>query len=211
MRASQVKPGRPSRTLRGVAEIDHDEVGLWSLARGGDAQAFAAIFDLHRDRVFRQAVRLLGSWPDAEDVSASAFLELFRRRDDVRIVNGSILPWLLVTTANLARNSTRARRRYRAFLAGLPRDGGGATSADVAQTVVDLDVDPRLRRALLQLAEEDVALLTLVALEDLTIADAAAVLGLSPAGAKTRLHRARQRIRETLPDFEMAYDQTGAP
>ena len=60
----------------------------------------------------RQAVRLLESWPDAEDVSASAFLELFRRRDDVRIVNGSVLPWLLVTTANLARNATRARRRW---------------------------------------------------------------------------------------------------
>lgn len=191
--------------------MDHDEAGLWSLARGGDAQAFAAIFDLHRDRVFRQAVRLLGSWPDAEDVSASAFLELFRRRDDVRLVNGSVLPWLLVTTANLVRNSARARRRYRAFLARLPRDGREPASADVAQTVVDLDVDPRLHRALLQLSEEDVALLTLVVLEDFTIADAAAVLGLSPGGAKTRLHRARQRIRKTLPDFQIAYDQTGAP
>jgi len=190
--------------------MDHDEAQLWSLARGGDALAFAAIFDMHRDRVFRQAVRLLDSSPDAEDVSASAFLELFRRRDDVRIVNGSVLPWLLVTTANLARNATRARRRYRAFLAKLPRESRGPDSADVALSVVDLDLDPRLHRALRQLSEEDVALLTLVALEEFTIADAAAVLGLSPGGAKTRLHRARQRLRKTLPDFHIAYDQTGA-
>ena len=161
--------------------------------------------------MFRQAVRLLDSWPDAEDVSASAFLELFRRRDDIRIVNGSVLPWLLVTTANLARNSTRAQRRYRAFLARLPRDGREPASADVALSVVDLDLDPRLQRALRQLSGEDVALLTLVVLEDFTIADAAAVLGLSSAGAKTRLHRARQRIRKTLPDFQIAYDQAGAP
>ncbi len=187
------------------------EAQLWSLARGGDAQAFAAIFDLHRDRVFRQAIRLQDSWPDAEDVSASAFLELFRRRDDVRIVSGSVLPWLLVTTANLARNSARTRRRYRDFLAKLPRDGREPASADVAQVVVDRDLDPRLHGAMRQLSEEDVALLTLVALEDFTIADAAAVLGLSPAAAKTRLHRARQRIRKTLPDFQIAYDQTGAP
>ena len=60
------------------------------------------------------------SWPDAEDVAASAFLELFRRRDDVRVVNGSVLPWLLVTASNLARNSARARRRYQEFLARLP-------------------------------------------------------------------------------------------
>jgi RNA polymerase sigma-70 factor (ECF subfamily) len=191
--------------------MENDEARLWALARGGDALAFAAVFDLHRDRVFRQAVRLLESWPDAEDVSASAFLELFRRRDDVRIVNGSVLPWLLVTTANLARNATRARRRYRDFLARLPRDGREPGSADAGLSVVDLDLDPRLHRALRQLSEEDVALLTLVALDDFTIADAAEVLGLSPAGAKTRLHRARQRIRKTLPDFLVAYDQTGAP
>ena len=110
---------------------------------------------------------------------------------------------------NLARNATRAQRRYRDFLARLPRDGREPASADVALSVVDLD--PRLHRALQQLSEEDVALLTLVALEDFTIADAAAVLGLSPAGAKTRLHRARQRIRRTLPDFQVAYDQAGAP
>lgn len=194
-----------------MAEIDHDEARLWALARGGDALAFAAVFDLHRDRVFRQALRLLDSGHDAEDVSASAFLELFRRRDDVRVVNGSVLPWLLVTTANLARNSARARRRYRDFLARLRRDGREPTSADVALSVVDFDIDPRLRRALRQLSDEDVALLTLVALDDFTIADAAAALGLSPAAAKTRIHRARQRIRETLPDFQVAYDQAGAP
>lgn len=193
-----------------MAEMEDDEARLWARARSGDALAFAAIFDLHRDRVFRQAVRLLDSGSDAEDVSASAFLELFRRRDDVRVVNGSVLPWLLVTTANLARNSSRARRRYRDFLARLPRDGREHASADVAQTVVDLDLDPRLQRALRQLSEEDVVLLTLVVLEDFTIADAAAVLGLSPGGAKTRLHRARQRIRKNLPDFQVAYDQTGA-
>jgi len=191
--------------------MEHDEARLWALARGGDALAFAAVFDLHRDRVFRQAVRLLDSPHDAEDVSASAFLELFRRRADVRVVNGSVLPWLLVTTTNLARNSTRARRRYRDFLSRLPRDGGGPASADAGLSAVDLDLDPRLLRALRQLSGEDVALLTLVALEDFTIADAAAALGLSAGAAKTRLHRARQRIRETLPDFQVAYDQAGAP
>ena len=202
-----MKPGTASRTLQSVTDTDHDEARLWSLARGGDAQAFAAIFDLHRDRVFRHATRLLDSWTDAEDIAASAFLELFRRRTDVRLVNSSVLPWLLVTTANLARNSIRGRRRYRDFLAKLPHSPEPA-SADAAPSD-DLDLDPRLLRALRQLPEDDLALLALVALEDFTIADAAAVLGLSVAGAKTRLHRARQRIRRTLPDFQLAYDHAG--
>lgn len=188
-----------------MTDVDRDEAEVWSLARRGDAQAFAAVFDLHRDRVFRHALRLLGSWPDAEDVSASAFLELFRRRDDVRLVNGSVLPWLLVTTANLARNSARARRRYREFLARLPHSDEPAW----AEGVLSIDLDPGLLRALRQLPEGDVALLALVALEDFTIADAAAALGLKAATARTRLHRARQRIRKTLPDVQIAYDQTG--
>ena len=74
-----------------------------------------------------------------------------------------------------------------------------------------IDLEPGLLRALRQLPDEDVALLALVALEDFAIAVAAAALGLSAAAAKTRLHRARQRIRRTLPDFQVAYDQAGAP
>ncbi len=131
------------------------EPQLWPLARDGDAQSFAAVFDLHRDRVFRHALRLLGSWLDAEDVAASAFLELFRRRDSVRVVGGSVLPWLLVTTANLSRNAARARRRHRDFLARLPR-GGEPASADEPRT---LDLDPDLARALRSLPEQDMALL----------------------------------------------------
>lgn len=183
-----------------------DESALWSMARGGDAQAFAVIFDLHRDRVFRHALQLLESWPDAEDVAASAFLELFRRRDSVRVVGGSVLPWLLVTTANLSRNAARARRRHRDFLARLPR--GEAASADERQA---LDLDIELALALRGLPERDMALLALVALEDFSIADAAAATGLTAAGAKTRLHRARLRVRQSLPGFQATYDRAGGP
>jgi RNA polymerase sigma-70 factor (ECF subfamily) len=191
--------------------MKQDEALLWQRARGGDAQAFAAVFDLHSDRVLRQAVRLLDARSDAEDVAASAFLELWRRRFDVRVVNGSVLPWLLVTTANLARNSARARRRYRDFLARLPHAEAAPDAADVALTAVDLDLDPQLRRVLRELPEQDVALLTLVALEDFTVADAAAVLGLIPATARTRLHRVRRRVRDQLPDFLTTPARIGAP
>lgn len=75
-----------------------DEADHWSAAIAGDAQAFAALFDLHRDRVFRYARRLLGDIHDAEDATAGAVLELWRRRTSVRVVEGSVLPWLLVTT-----------------------------------------------------------------------------------------------------------------
>ncbi|WP_432981949.1 RNA polymerase sigma factor [Dactylosporangium sp. CA-233914] len=193
-----------------MAVIEQDEALLWRRACGGDAQAFAAVFDLHRDRVYGQAVRLLDTRSDAEDVTASTFLELWRRRAVVRLVNGSVLPWLLVTTANLARNAARARRRYRDFLARLPHEPAASDAADVALAGRDVGVDPRLRQALRSLPERDMALLLLVAYEDCAVADAAALLGMTPAAAKTRLHRTRHRIREQLPDFPAALDRTGA-
>jgi len=202
-----MKPDGRLRTIDGMANErgTPDEARLWLLSRDGDPQAFGAIFDLHRDRVFSHALRLLGSWADAEDVAAAAFLELFRRRSDVRVVRGSVLPWLLVTTANLARNSSRAKRRHRDFLARLPRASEAASVEDRRS----IDLDPRLLRALRELPEADLALLALVALEDFAIADAAAALGITPAAAKTRLHRARDRVRRNLPDFLVVVDQMG--
>lgn len=83
-------------------------------------------------------------------------------------------------------------------------------AADVALAGADVGVDPRLREALRSLPERDMALLILVAYEDCAVADAAALLGMTPAAAKTRLHRARHRIREQLPDSPAALDRTGA-
>ncbi|MCB2174463.1 MAG: sigma-70 family RNA polymerase sigma factor [Actinomycetales bacterium] len=170
---------------------------LWSRARAGDGEAFGRVFDAHRERVYRHALRLVGTAHEAEDVTAVAFLELWRRRDHVRLVDGSVLPWLLVTAGNVARNQRRATRRYRRFLAALPRPGEAPDAAEPALAGA-LGMDPDLREALRTLPAPDLHLLTLVALEDCTIADAAAVLGIGEGAAKTRLHRIRTRLRGQL-------------
>lgn len=87
----------------------------------GDSGAFASIFDLHKDRVFRHAYALLHDRDDAEDAAAVTFLELWRRRQKVRVVNGTVLSWLLVTTTNISRNLIRSRSRYARLLRDLPR------------------------------------------------------------------------------------------
>jgi RNA polymerase sigma-70 factor (ECF subfamily) len=179
-----------------------DEAGLWDRSLGGDAGAFAAVFDQHRDRVFGQAARLLEGRDEAEDVAASAFLELWRRRFDVRLVGGSVLPWLLVTTSNLARNSFRARRRYRSLLAQLPREERAPDAANVALEGAVLGIDPALRSALRSLPEQDLHLLSLVVFEDLSLADAAAVLHITESAAKARLYRVRHRVRGQLGDLD---------
>ena len=172
-----------------------DETALWSRACAGDGRAFAALFDTHRDRAFRHALRLVASAHDAEDVVAGAFLELWRRRDAVPIVDGSVLPWLLATTTNLARNSGRGLRRHRAAIDRLPRS---QDLADPAETAEERIARAELVKAVRTLGERDAALVLLTALEDCTTAEAAAALGISPGNARVRLHRARKRLQAHL-------------
>ena len=196
-----VKPSAVFRTIQGMGDLETGDEGLWSRSLRGDGEAFGALYDRHRDRVFRHAYRLAGNHHDAEDILASAFLELWRRRNAVRVVEGSVLPWLLITTTNVARNNGRAARRYRRFLESLPRAEGstdtwGEDFFGAAQGMLDQDVASALRT----LKAEDLHLVSLVVFEDYTLAAAGAVLGLSPAAAKSRFHRARQRLKAALAD-----------
>lgn len=188
-----------------MGTIKPDDGHLWSRSLAGDGDAFGVLFDRHRDRVYRHAYRLAQNRPDAEDTSAAAFFELWRQRAKVTLVQGSVLPWLLVTTTNCALNVRRATRRYDALLKKLPRTPDAEDSAVtyLQGSVLD-DVDGRLATALRALKPVDLKLITLVALEGYDISAAATILQLSPGTAKTRIHRARQRLREQLPDPSLA-------
>lgn len=196
----KVNPSGLCRTLGGVEDEQGaaaNEPAWWRAALAGDGDAFGRVFDLHHDRVYRHACRLVDVRVDAEDVTAAAFLELWRRRGSVRLVGGSVLPWLLVTTGNLSRNVRRSTRRYRALLQKLPRTGTVAdpAAADPADVMLGQPMgwDSALVNRLRDLTRTDLALVTLVALEGFSVAEAADALGLSLAAAKSRLHRIRHR------------------
>jgi len=171
----------------------------WAAALGGDGEAFAVVFDLHRERVYRHALRLNGNAHDAEDVTAGAFLELWRRRTSVRLVEGSVLPWLLVTTTNLSRNAARSLRRYRALLGSLPRSGPAGGAGEVAfDQIEEATAAEQIRRALRSLSDLDGALIALTAFEGFSPAQAAVALGISDGAARARLHRARAKVASAL-------------
>src|ERR1700691_3428682 len=148
----------PMRTVLAVGS--KDEAAAWAAALNNDGGAFAVIFDQHHSRVFHHALRMTANVHDAEDVTAGAFLELWRRRRSVRVVDGSVLPWLLVTTTNLARNLARGLRRYRTMLAVLPRSGEAWSADELAERDLEGEVAAdRVRRALRTLRAPDAALI----------------------------------------------------
>lgn len=176
---------------------DSAELQLWERALHDDGEAFGRLFDLHRTRVYRRALGLVEDPHDAEDVAATAFFELWRKRRSIMPVNGSVLPWLLVTVVNVSRNLRRSTSRYEKFLRAAPRH----LVADEPDAEI-LETRERLAVALKELAPIDSALLVLIVLEDVPIAEAAEAVGLKPAAARVRLHRARARLRENLHDLD---------
>lgn len=94
---------------------------LYRLSRG-DEPAYRMLHERHQAAVFRVALVLVRTTWDAEEVAATAFFELWRKRDNVRVVDGSALPWLLATTSYAAKNSLRTRRRYQRLLNRIPRE-----------------------------------------------------------------------------------------
>jgi len=186
-----------------------DEPTAWAAALDNDGDAFGAIFDQHRDRVYRHALRMTANVPDAEDVTAAAFLELWRLRKSVRVVDGSVLPWLLVTTTNVARNLSRGLRRYRTFVAALPHGDDTQSVEDVTlERIEAMRIATQVREALRSLTPSDAALITLTTFEHYSSAQGAVALGISEGAARTRLHRARTHMATALDALATASDDT---
>jgi len=194
------------RTFLVVGSPDQ-ESEAWAASLENDGNAFAAVFDLHRERVYHHALRMTTNVHDAEDVVAATFFELWRRRPSVRVVDGSVLPWLLVTATNLSRNLTRGIRRYRKLIASLPRDADVRSSEDVAlEKIEGVYLAANVREAMSTLAPVDAALIMLTTFENYSSAQVGAALGISDGAARTRLHRARTRLGVALESLEQVGD-----
>jgi RNA polymerase sigma factor (sigma-70 family) len=188
-------------TLDRRAEPEPSDRQLWQRARDGDRDAFGALFDRHAEAVWNHAYRLTASWTLAEDLTASAFLAGWRCRSEITLVRDSALPWLFAVTGNLARTEYRRAGRFARALRRLPPADTVRDHAD--QVAGRVDDDRRLRRILaavaaLPRAEREAVELCL--LGELPTATAAEVLGVAEATVRSRISRARSRLRADLEE-----------
>jgi RNA polymerase sigma factor (sigma-70 family) len=176
-----------------------DDASLWLAAISGTATAFATLFQRHRSAVFRKAYGKTHSIQDAEDVVATVFLEAWRNKSKVRVVQGSILPWLLATTTFVTLNQQRSMRRYRNMLAALPAP---TAQPDHAEEVLDriemAERNRELDRILVRLNTKDQVIVDLCLVEQMTMVDVALVLDIPTGTVKSRLNRIRQRLQGDL-------------
>ncbi|MGC4838190.1 RNA polymerase sigma factor [Micromonospora vinacea] len=177
------------------------ESSLRARVRAGDPGAFAELFDQYARSVYNHAFRLTADWATAEDVMAATYLQTWRSRERVTAEGGSLRPWLLGIATNEARNHIRSNRRYRRMAAALL--ASDVTVPDHADEVAGrLDDSRRIAAAidaLARLRRPEREVLTLCLWEGLDYESAAEALGVPVGTVRSRLSRARARLR-TLVD-----------
>ena len=180
---------------------------LWSLVLDGDGDAFGLVFDRYWPRVLTYSRHLLGSATEAEDIAAMVFLEAWRRQTRVRMSDGALAGWLMVTTNNIARNQLRSRWRYQGMLRTLPPASEAEDPGDAVENSLDARAQAlNLHAAFRRLSPHDQDVLTACIVQELPMAEAAVLLQVPVGTVKSRLSRAKRHLAEMLdPELPVSF------
>jgi RNA polymerase sigma-70 factor (ECF subfamily) len=169
---------------------------LISRCRAGDDGAFAALYDRHKNLVYRTAILMLDDPQDAEDVLQEVFIRVYRSLASYDPSKGAFTTWLHRVTVNTCLNRRRHRQRGPRLLSmGQVEPGRLAQEPPSVERVAE---DRAMQRALRGLSDKLRATVVLRYGWDLSYAEIAQVLDLPIGTVKSRLHQALTTLRAEL-------------
>jgi RNA polymerase sigma factor (sigma-70 family) len=155
-----------------------------------DPRAFEILFQRHFDVIYGFLARRVGR-ELAGDLASDTFTTAFGARRRYDLSRSDARPWLFGIAANLLRRHHRDEDRRLRALARLDRARDGES-----------EDEPRLAAALAALAPEERDVLFLYAWADLGYEQIAEALALTIGTVRSRLHRARMRVRQSFAEQE---------
>jgi RNA polymerase sigma factor (sigma-70 family) len=167
---------------------------------GGDAEIFEAFYRQHVEAIQGFVARRVGDRERAADLTAEIFLAAIGAAHRYRPERGSPKAWLYGIAQNVVaidrRRAGRERAREERLRGSALLDEGDAAEIDAR---IDAAAAQRhLYEAMERLSEPERAVLELVVVDELSLAEAAASAGVRPVTARVRLHRARRKLRAEL-------------
>ncbi len=164
-----------------------------------------ALFHEHvypiRHKLYRFALRLTGSAPEAEDVVQEVLERVWKSSEVQSRAVRSWEAWCMTLTRNRSLDKVRAARQ------SVPLDGIAERTADgtdAAQHAEDRDLAAQVRRLMQDLPEKQRLVMHLRDVEELTYDEISQVLDISLDQVKVNLHRARKAVREKLIEMDAA-------
>lgn len=192
---------KPTPTLERTGEGE-----LIGLARGGSAAAFREIMRRNNRRLFRAARGIVGTDWEAEEIVQDAYVRAFRALSSFR-EEAALATWLTRIAINEAQGRLRGRRQTLPLteldektMGEVIQFPGGATNADPERHAALGEIRILLERAIDALPPPFREVFVLRQVEGFSVEETARMLSLRPETVKTRLHRARTRLRRALQD-----------
>lgn len=164
-------------------------------ASSGDPQALEVLIRRHRDRIYRIALRMLGSREDAEDVTQEVVIQVWTAIAGFSGVS-AFTTWLYRIVVNRCISHQRRQRPTRPLSEGDDPSTPGPENAVLARRRVEATAD-----ALARLPGPLRSSLVLHEMEGLSYQEVASILRLSEATVRGRIYRARRQLVEDLQDW----------
>jgi len=166
-----------------------------------EPEQFALLFRRHADGLSRYVTRRLGQ-QNAEDIVAEVFLTAFRQRDRFDPSRADARPWLHGIAANLIRRHHRDETRWLRALERTGVDPVADSAADLAEARLTADAAARaVAAAVAALGPQQRDVVLLITWAGLTYDQAAEALGIPEGTVRSRMNRARSRLRAALAEF----------
>lgn len=182
-----------------MPERTTDEL-LLERAGAGDPAAFNELYERHRSAVFRFSFRLAGSVEAAEDITHDCFLSLIRKPENFLPDRASLRTYLLSAARNLWLKQLRTFGRESA-IDELADDQFIALDKEPLRSLLDDELAEKVQQAVSSLPPLQKEALVLFQYEGLALSEIAAMVGTDVGAVKSRLHRARERLRNALRPY----------
>ena len=186
------------------------DADLVSQSQQGDLKAFNMIVERYQALVVNVVARMLGNRATAEDVAQETFISAYKAIGRFR--GGNLRAWLLRIASNAGRDYIRSSRRRpeqsldESLLNPNFQVASGGPSPEQHALIGELGAE--IQRSILSLSEDQKAVLVLIDVQGLSYDETAEAVGASLGTVKSRLSRARARVRDSLLEHrELLPDQ----
>ena len=177
---------------------------LMSLMEGGDAEAFASLYDRHSRAGYSLAYRMMGEKQAAEDLTQDAFLKVWRSAGGYRSERGSVRTWILSIVHNRGIDQIRSlasrRRTQDRVEQSAPRSQPSEAFAEAWRN----RQREQIRGALNTLPEEQLKILELAYFSGYTHVEISNILELPLGTVKGRMRLGLKKIREYFEQENVA-------
>lgn len=180
------------------SQTDFAERDIIVAAQRGDREAFKALYDRYRDRVYNLIFYTTGDELGAEDVLQIVFVKIYQGLAGFRF-EASLATWIYRITVNECLNQQRGRSAQHVpfeALLGSDEEMDGNAAADLQHA--EGERREIIRRAVMELSPKLRAVVALKYLEDLSYEEIASVLECSPGTVASRLNRALTDLEARL-------------